>query len=272
MSHFFCIFVFIMTGNTFYLLLQEKLNKEYSDYLSPVKANRLISDGVVKVVQDTYDKMSSMKEYEILSSFIVKGKEISVPFDVAALDNGYTVLLHLTANYTTPITGFTYSATTGKFTKNCHGLRVGDVLKLVSDTTTYPTVTEVRPNYFKISSTYTSGTLSLVSSAIAVNERANRKNVFSTPTKYSPRFSVSFNPSTFERTISVDPVPDNATIDYLSQLPVVIDANDTVTDLAQYYPDFFLNRLMDECVKQFAVRTKDAQLLQPVMQEIIDNP
>jgi hypothetical protein len=259
-----------MTGNTFYLLLQEKLNKEYSDYLSPVKANRLIADGVIKVVQDTYDKMAGMKEYEILSPFIIKDKEISVPFDVAALDNGYTVLLHLTAQYTIPITGFTYSA--GKFTMSCHGLRVGDTLKLVSGTITYPVVTEAKPNYFKISTTYTTGTLSLVSNAIAVNERANRKNVFSSPTKYSPKFAISFNPSTFERTITVDPVPDKATIDYLSQLPVVIDANDTITDLAQYYPDFFLNRLMDECVKQFAVRTKDAQLYQPAVQEIIDNP
>lgn len=260
-----------MTGYNFYLTLQEKINKEYSDYLSPVKANRLMEDAAVRVIEDTYDKLIGMKEYEALSSVLINDHLVDeFPIVVNDLPNGYTVLLGARPNYLTPIT-FTYTA--GKFYSTGHSLRVGDTLRLtVGATVTDVTVETVRPKYFTIDTAYTSGTLSLVLTSTAVNERVNRKNVFSTATKYSPRFSVNFNPDNDERNIVIKPVPTDAHIDYLSKLPVTFDANDTSTDLSDYYPSFFLNKTMDECVKQFGMRTKDQALYQNQRQEIIENP
>jgi hypothetical protein len=256
-----------MTGYNFYITLQEKVNKEYSDYLSPVKANRLMEDGAIRVIEDIYSKLIGMKEYEALSSLLVINHEVtSFPVAVNTLPNNYTVLLGVRPNYLTPVT-FTY--TDGKFYNDSHNLRVGDTLKLGSSNVT---VTEVRPRYFKIDTAYTTGTLSLVLTSTAVSDKVNKKNVFSTPTKYSPKFSVNYNPSTDVRGITISPTPSTAEIDYLTKLPVAFDANDTATDLNTYYPDFFLTKVMDECVKNFAIRTKDTGFYQTSRQEIVDNP
>lgn len=256
-----------MTGYNFYITLQEKVNKEYSDYLSPVKANRLMEDGAIRVIEDTYGKLIGMKEYEALSSLLVINHEVTtLPVNVNTLPNNYTVLLAARPSYLTDIS-FTY--TDGKFYSDSHGLRVGDTLKLGAVNVT---VTEVRPRYFKIDTAYSSGTLSLVLTTTAISDKVNAKNVFSTPTKYSPKFSIHYNPSTDVRSITITPQPSTVELDYLTRLPVAFDANDTAADLNEYYPDFFLTKVMDECVKNFAIRTKDTGFYQTSRQEIVDNP
>ena len=93
-------------------------------------------------------------------------------------------------------------------------------------------------------------------------------------TEENPKFIAENDGTSTPRSFRITPASNLTTIsiDYVRTPPHEIDVTDNSTTLEDYYPNKFLYRLMDECVSNFGIQTKDYNTSQAAKQDIIENP
>lgn len=259
-----------MTGQEFYLQLQQKYDKAYSQYLDNTKANRLVSEAMSRLVDKLYMALDDQKGYDELIEFIKNDVSIAVATGKITLPADYLHLFRLKFIYADTIT-FTGGAL-GEYTAAAHTLRIGDVLNSAIDGTgTSYTITNVKKGKFYLATASVASPLYLRRSFEASPAFSDRKKgSLSNATKESPKYQM--NTTGTNREISCSPAPYSAIVDYMVKPPHTIDVANNVTDLLDFYTDKFLYRLMDECVYEVANETRDFANKQSVQQTIIENP
>lgn len=259
-----------MTGQEFYLQLQQKYDKAYSQYLDNAKANRLVKESLYRLVDKLYASLDDQKGYDELVEFIKNDSAIAVSSGRITIPSDYMHLFRLEFVYADTIT-FT-GGTAGEYLAPAHTLRIGDVLNSAIDGTgTSYTITNVKKGKFYLATASVASPLYLRRSFEASPAFSDRKKgSLSNATKESPKYQI--NTTGTNREIICSPSPYSAVIDYMVKPPHIIDVSNTSTDLLDFYTDKFLYRLMDECVYEVANETRDFANKQSAMQTIIDNP
>jgi hypothetical protein len=70
----------------------------------------------------------------------------------------------------------------------------------------------------------------------------------------------------------LDIMCDEITINYIRTAPIVIDVNDTVIDYERYFPLYFLTKLASDVGRNFAIATRDGNLIMSQTEQEVDNP
>lgn len=259
-----------MTGQEFYLQLQQKYDKAYSQYLDNTKANRLIKEAMSRLVDKLYMTLDDQKGYDELIEFIKNDVSIAVSSGKLTLPVDYLHLFRIQFVFSDTIT-FS-GGTAGEYIAPAHTLRIGDILNTAIDGTgTSYTITNVKKGKFYLSTASVASPLYLRRSFEASPLFSDRKKgSLSDFTKESPKYQM--NTTGTNREIVCSPSPYSAVIDYIVKAPHTIDVSNNITDLLDFYTDKFLYRLMDECVYEVASETRDFANKQSVQQTIIENP
>lgn len=271
-----------MTGAQFWSYLQQKIDKTYSAYLDNTKANSLISEGMVRMLDKFWFTLSFEREADEMNALIIKNKLVTPVAGVAKINNGstgaadeipnYAHILRLLANYEFSLV--VSAADQNTLTSIDHKLRKGSTIKLGG--TTY-LVSKVKGDTFQAKTTAgvyatATGTYTWFYSKDVYQMSSDRKNgAFHTASIITPRFEFS-NTGTVPKALTVTPAPTTFYVDYVRTPPQTIDVTNTAIDLNTYYSNKFLYRLMDECVVIFGAQTKDYNTKQSGMQDIVDNP
>lgn len=272
-----------MTGNEFYLLLQQKIDKAYSAYIDAGKANRLIRDTIFRVCERVYTGLDTQKEFDEIWSLVIKNETQTVSnpyFDLAGLDRPYMHLFRLKMTFNTLLGDISRTTSSGPpyttvFTSNHHTVRVGDVVKVGSNTGVVDSITKTT---FTTTSTGTlaTGPVYLVRGFEAKPRVSDRKiNVFHRPSIYQPEYEIANRVSGVNnnRTLQLFPQPSEIEIDYMSEPNETNGQIFTVTTgTITAYSEKFLNRFADECVLNFADQVRDGELRQSAAQAIMVNP
>jgi hypothetical protein len=261
-----------MTGAEFYLQLQQKYDKAYSQYLDSTKANRLIKEGMYRLVDKICSVLDTQKEYDELSELIKYNSNVVVASGVAAQPNDYLHLLSMAFKFIDPIS-FT-NISNNIITASAHGLRPGDQISVTADGSgSLKTVTHVTSSSITIDSAFSSApaNIYLVRTFEASPSTSDKKKpALSRAVKENPRYWTGVNGTT--KVFHLKPVPYSVLMDYVTIPPVNIDVTNTVISLLDTYTQKFLYRLMDECVYSVASETRDFTNKQSAQQTIIENP
>ena len=263
-----------MTGVQFWSYLQQKIDKAYSAYLDSTKANSLIKESMIKMVDKFWRTLSYEREADEMMSFLVRETTITPILGVAKISTllpEYMHVMYMKATYEVPVEVTAVSGST--LTATNHKLRKGSQIKYSS--TTY-TVNKVKGNTFDVGvSGLSTGTYYQINEKSVGQLQSDRKgNPFHAASETDPKFIAQNDGSSTPRSFKIIPA-DNLTsvsIDYVRTPPHEIDVTDNSTALEDYYPDKFLYRLMDECVVNFGIQTKDYNTAQISKQDIIENP
>lgn len=106
---------------------------------------------------------------------------------------------------------------------------------------------------------YTSGgAIYYVSETKAFQFKPDQLNYLDEPSQKFPRWAISDNAILFEPEVGLQ----SAYFDYLTQLPVEIDPENTTTDLLLYCSYEFWMYVIDVCATQFDLNTRNAQAIQ----------
>lgn len=259
-----------MTGAEFYLQLQQKYDKAYSQYLDTTKANRLIKEAMYRLVDKISQLMDSQKEFDELSELIRFDETIVVAGTVALQPADYYHLLRLSFLFVQEI-DFT-SISGASVTASKHGLRPGDKIS-VNPPLVDAVVTKVTSGGFvlDIAISPTPTTLHLVREFEASPSTADRKKPSLSKGKIeNPIYWTASSGN--NRVFYLEPVPYSVDLDYIRTPPVDINTQNSVINLTDTYTLKFLYRLMDECVYSVASETRDYQNKQSTQQTIIENP
>lgn len=261
-----------MTGAEFYLQLQQKYDKAYSQYLDTTKANRLIKEAMYRLVDKLCAVLDTQKEYDELSELLKYDVSRPVSGSISVQPTDYYHLTRMAFVFTRQITFDAISGTSVTATK--HGLRPGDKLSEVLDGSgTIRTVTSVSKTGFKVDSTFLPGTVGIyqVLTFEASPSTSDKKQpALSKATIENPKYWTGVSGT--DRVFHLAPQPKSIIIDYVTVPPVNIDVSNSSTLLTDTYTQKFLYRLMDECVYSVATETRDYQNKQSTAQTIIDNP
>jgi len=258
-----------MTGAEFYLQLQQKYDKAYSQYLDTTKANRLIKEAMYRLVDKISQLMDTQKEFDELSELIRFDQSIVVS-GVAVQPNDYYHLLRMSFLFSDEIT---FTAINGNVvTASKHGLRPGDKISAAPPLVD-ATVTKVSSTTFTLDTAIapTPTSLYLIREFEGSPSTADRKKpALSKGKKENPVYWTASSGN--DRVFYLEPIPYSVDLDYVRIPPVDIDTANNVIDLTETYTRKFLYRLMDECVYSVASETRDYQNKQSAQQTIIENP
>lgn len=258
-----------MTGAEFYLQLQQKYDKAYSQYLDTTKANRLIKEAMYRLVDKISQLMDTQKEFDELSELIRFDQSIVVS-GVAVQPNDYYHLLRMSFLFSDEIT---FTAISGNVvTASKHGLRPGDKISAAPPLVD-ATVTKVSSTTFTLDTAIapTPTSLYLIREFEGSPSTADRKKpTLSKGKKENPVYWTASSGN--DRVFYLEPIPYSVDLDYVRIPPVDIDTANNVIDLTETYTRKFLYRLMDECVYSVASETRDYQNKQSAQQTIIENP
>lgn len=261
-----------MTGAEFYLQLQQKYDKAYSQYLDVTKANRLIKEAMYRLVDKISQLMDTQKEFDELSELIRFDQSITVANSVVVQPNDYYHLLRMGFKFVDEIT-FT-SIVGNVISATRHGLRPGDKISTTADGSgSLKTVTKVTSTMVTVDSAFSPipANIYLVGEFEASPSVSDRKKpALSKGRKENPIYWTASLSN--DRVFYLDPVPASVKLDYVRIPPVDINTADTVIDLRLTYTQKFLYRLMDECVYSVASETRDYQNKQSTQQTILENP
>lgn len=259
-----------MTGAEFYLQLQQKYDKAYSQYLDTTKANRLIKEAMYRLVDKISQLMDTQKEFDELSELIRFDETVVVGSGVAIQPSNYYHLLRMSFLFSDEIT---FTAISGNVvTASKHGLRPGDKISSAPPAVS-ATVTKVTSTTFTLDTVIspTPTNLYLIREFEASPSTADRKKPsLSKGIKENPVYWTASSGN--DRVFYLEPIPYSVDLDYVRIPPVDIDSANTVIDLTETYTRKFLYRLMDECVYSVASETRDYQNKQSAQQTIIENP
>jgi hypothetical protein len=261
-----------MTGAEFYLQLQQKYDKAYSQYLDTTKANRLIKEGMYRLVDKICSVMDTQKEYDELSEMIKYNISVAVATGTATQPADYLHLLSMAFKYVDQIS-FT-SISNNIISASAHGLRPGDQISVNADGSgSLKTVTHVTGSSVTVDSAFspTPANIYLVRTFQASPSTSDKKKPsLSKAVKESPRYWTGVSGTT--KVFHLSPAPYSVLMDYVSVPPVNIDVSNSVISLLDTYTQKFLYRLMDECVYSVASETRDFTNKQSAQQTIIENP
>lgn len=263
-----------MTGVQFWSYLQQKIDKAYSAYLDTAKANALIKESMYKMADKFWRTLSYEREADEMMSFLVRETEVTPVLGVAKINTllpNYMHIMHMKATYEIPVEVSAVSGTT--LTAANHTLRKGSQIKFSS--TTY-TVNKVKGDTFDLGvSGLSTGTYYQIKEKSVGQLQSDRKtSPYHRATEENPKFIAENDGTSTPRSFRITPATNLTTIsiDYVRTPPHEIDVTDNSTTLEDYYPNKFLYRLMDECVSNFGIQTKDYNTSQAAKQDIIENP
>jgi len=274
-----------MTGTQFWSYLQQKIDKAYSAYLDSAKANALIKEAMARLVDRYWHNLSFEIEADELIGFQLKDKTFTPVGGVYILNANATTptppvneipyymhMMRVLARFEQQID---VVANGNILTSINHPLRKGSTVR--SGATNY-TVTKVDGDIFQAKDS--SGNFATASGhyfyfydrEVRQMSSTRKGGSFHKANIVTPRYEFINNGTTQNRMLKVTPTAVSITIDYIRTPPFVIDVNDGLIPLTNYYSQKFLYYLMDECALSFAASIRDYPAKQSASQDIINNP
>lgn len=284
-----------MTGQDLWLYTRGIIDKDYSDWVSPQKANRMFSAALYNVIEQKLSVMDSQKIYDELNSLI----RVNVPVPVtsnqivkSAITPDYMRLLSVKADFICSfpvgiVSAQVLSSSPIKIILNKKtGLRSGSkittstIIGTLSQTSFY--VKRLSDKIFSLyddssllqpaalQSSSSPAIIKMVYSEYCFPYLSDRKiNSLAKPSEFEPAYEDGADKIVFHPRSSTC---TGATIDYISKPSVFVDVSDNTVDLEATYPKKFLYAIANEFANLFAMSTRDADLYRSTENEIIQNP
>jgi hypothetical protein len=283
-----------MTGQDLWLYTQNIIDKDYSDWISTAKANRLFEAALYNLIEQKLAVMDSQKIYDELNS-LIKTFTITVSNNIVIKSNDladYMRLLSIKADIEDKsFAGVFVSSTTIsspiKITLNKKtSLRSGSYIRTTSIVgSSGETAYYVKRISDKVFELYSDKNLTVPSIYVSSTSNPTVGNIFSeycTPYLSDRKINSLGRPLPFEPAyedladeIHIHPKEYNCvnvTGEYISKPSVIVDVADTTIDLELTYPKKFLYALANEFANIFAASTRDAELYRSSETEIVQNP
>lgn len=274
-----------MTGTQFWSYLQQKIDKAYSAYLDSAKANALIKEAMARLVDRYWHNLSFEIEADELIGFQLKDKTFTPVGGVYILNANATTptppvneipfYMHMMRVLGRFEQNLTVTASGNTLTSVNHPLRKGSTVRF--SVTNY-TVTKVDGDTFQAKDSggnfaTSAGTyVYFYDREIRQMSSTRKGGSFHRANIVTPRYEFINNGTTQNRMLKVTPTATSITVDYIRTPPFVIDVNDGLIPLTNYYSQKFLYYLMDECALSFAASIRDYPAKQSASQDIINNP
>lgn len=289
------------TGADLWLYTQNIIDKDYSDWISTAKANRLFKAALFNVIEQKMAVMDSQKIYDELNSLIVVSsgltpttpgnfitKSTQLPnymrlmtIQATVEDLSMTGVSVVTLSTTTPMTitlNKKTSLRTGSYIRisglTSSGANSFFYLKRVADKKFQLYINEA----LSVGAVYATGSPSSITDIFIIYKEyctpliSDKKiNKLGVPTASNPSYEDSSDRITIHprlsRCISVS-------IDYIKK-PTgiqIIDVTNSIDDLETVYPMKMLYAIANEFANIFASSTRDQALYQTSENEIVQNP
>lgn len=280
-----------MTGLELYTYFLEKIQSNYTGYLSTATANRLFKQALYQAIENKYRNLAEQREFDNLTG-VIKTEAVYTPVTnqltttSTGIVNDYNHLLAIKATFTVNLFVSLENATNTTpiriTTATRTNLRTGDhvvISGVIGNTNANGTfyLRKVSDFGFQLYSDEflqvpVSGNASYISggsvSRIYVNYctmyRADQKiGVLYAPTVEYPKYEVA------ENLIKIYPVNQtcqSVSMDYITTAVVLPDVADNVIDLELTYPYQFLQYLVTVAAEIFSGEAKDKE--QQMTQEI----
>lgn len=288
-----------MLGTEFSAILDLKVDKAYSAFLTSTEKNRLVKEATIKTIQTKYRELDDQGERDQLNAFIRTNQVFTPINNQAYISNisapaisDYSDLFAVKAKFTQLINGLTITnasnATTILVTfTGTNNLRTYEQITIsgvvgnpAANGTFY--IQRIKSNQFKLYSdknltlpvagtgTYSSGgTISKVFYNYCQPIVSDKKiDPYAQATVRLPRFEIA------DKAIKIYPLTSTCseiTVDYLSVPSVYIDVTDASTDLELTYPLDLLYDIADQYANLFSQNFKDSELFQTSNFEIQKN-
>jgi len=288
-----------MTGQELWSYTQNIIDKDYSDWISTIKANRLFKAALFNVIEQKIAAMDSQKIYDELNSLIVVSSVLTptVPGNFVTKSTqlpNYMRLMTIEATMEEPAlqgvsvvtfsTGTPMSITLNKKTS----LRTGSYVRIAGLSSVGPNslfyLRRLSDKKFQLytnqaltaGAVYSGAPINITGIFIIYKEYCTplisdkKINKLGVPTASNPAYEDAAN------RIIIHPLSSTCTsvaIDYLSK-PVgtqIIDVT-SAFDLETVYPTKFLYSVANEFANIFAASTRDQGLYQTSENEIAQNP
>ena len=289
------------TGADLWLYTQNIIDKDYSDWVSTAKANRLFKAALFNVVEQKVAAMDSQKIYDELNSLIVVSSALTptVPGNFvtkSTLLPNYMRLMTIEATMEDPaLTGVLVTtlstATPMTITINKKtSLRTGSYVRITGLTSPGPNslfyLKRLSDKKFQLftnqaltaGAVYATGTAATITGISIIYKEyctpliSDKKiNKLGVPTAPNPAYEDAAN------RIIVHPLTStclSTSIDYISKPNgnQIIDVTNAVFDLETVYPMKMLYAVANEFANIFAASTRDQALYQTSENETVQNP
>lgn len=289
------------TGADLWLYTQNIIDKDYSDWISTAKANRLFKAALFNVVEQKVAAMDSQKIYDELNSLIVVSSALTptAPGNFVTKSTqlpNYMRLMTIEATMEDPaLSGVSVTAlstaTPMTITLNKKtSLRSGSYVRITGLTSVGANnlfyLKRLADKKFQLflnqglttGAVYATGTVATITGISVIYKEyctpliSDKKiNKLGVPTSPNPAYEDAAN------RIIIHPLTStcsSVSIDYIAK-PVgtqIIDVTNSVFDLETVYPMKMLYAVANEFANIFAASTRDQALYQTSENEIVQNP
>ena len=287
------------TGQGLWLYTQNIIDKDYSDWISTAKANRLFQAALYNVIEQKLASMDSQKIYDELNSLLVTNFSAAVTSNTITKStafvapNEYMRLMTMKVRMSDPyIQGLTISAintstmtvTFNKKVPFANGTLIntnGTLTSAGANSLFY--VKKLADKKFRLytdsglynQAVYQAGALgpwqiSLVHEEYCVPYISDKKiNKLGDPKGYEPMYEDAVG------VIKIYPATStclSTSVDFIRKPVVFIDVTNNAIDLELTYPIKFLYAIANEFSNIFAASTRDQELYRSSENEIVQNP
>lgn len=287
------------TGQDLWLYTQNIIDKDYSDWISTPKANRLFKSALFNVIEQKLVSMDSQKIYDELNSLLITNFSPTVISNQITKSTAFTApneymrLMTIKVKMRDPyiqnisITALTTATMTVTFNKKmpfANGTLIhmnGTLTSVAGNSLFY--VKKLSDKKFRMyldpglytQAVYLSGSIgscqpSLVHEEYCVPYISDKKiNKLGVPIGYEPMYEDASDVINIYPTTSVCL---SASVDFVRKPVQYIDVTNNVIDLEQTYPIKFLYAVANEFSNIFAASTRDQELYRSSENEIVQNP
>lgn len=285
-----------MTGQDLWLYTQNIIDKDYSDWISPTKANRLFDAALYNLIEQKLAVMDSQKIYDelnslietnflitsILSNTITKSTDIPdymrlLSIKAIVQDNDFEGVFATSVSVASPIKITLNKKTSLRSGSQIQTNTITDnsgatsfYVKRISDKifTLYTDKNLTAPAIYASASV--NPTIATLYSEYCVPYISDKKiNSLGAPLPYEPAYEDRADEIVIYPT---EYTCSNVYIDYIKKPSIFVDVNNNVVDLEVTYPKKFLYALANEFANMFAASTRDAELYRSSETEIVQNP
>lgn len=288
-----------MIGTEFSAILDLKVDKAYSAFLTSTEKNRLVKEATIKTIFLKYSDLDRQDERDQLNSFI-RTNQVFTPVNNQVYITGagapsisdYSDLFAVKAKFTQLITGLAITNATNASpilvtftgTNNLRSTEQITISGVIGNPAANGTfyINKIKPNQFRLYSNkslttpvvgtgaYSSGgTISRVFYNSCQPLVSDKKiDPYAQGTMRNPRFEIADN------AIKIYPLTETCseiTADYLSVPSSYIDVTNSSTDLELVYPIDLLYDIADQYANLFSQNFKDGELFQTSSFEIQKN-
>lgn len=274
-----------MTGLELFTYFSEKVQQNYTGYLSTLEANRLFKQALFQALENKYRNLAEQREYDNITSLIKTeqpytpvGNQLTTTIGTGVIPD-YNHLLAIKAKFTVDLF-ITLSAASNATpivitVDQRSNLRTGDNIEItgvIGNTNTNGIFYIKKLSDFKFSlysdeffqvpisgnAAYISGgTVSRVYYNYCKRYFSDQKiGVLATPTVDYPKFE---NAQNLIKIYPTNQVCQQITIDYITTLAVIPDVSNNVIDLELTYPFQFLQYLVTVASEIFTGQVKDGE-------------